>query len=486
MKHLIKHKFVAAFVLAALLISGCKKYADFQTNPNLPSNSTPALMLTGICYSVFFVDNTSGAFSARHLTYYERSNSASDYSWSEGSFENYNILRQVMRMDSLAKGAGQTQYYGLTKFFRALLFSQMTEIFGDIPYSQALGGNSGNFTPGYDDQESIYKGVLQELEEANALLDDSKGKILGDIIYFGVASQWKKLVNAFKLRLLIHLSNKATNTNLNITDQFQTIIDNPSTYPLMASNDDNAQIVYNTSASNNDNPDFGYLSLSTAISMEEGFVNILKNLQDPRLFAFADPISGQPEGVFSSYAGVNGGLSLVDQTNNSSNASRIASRYYAERVIEPLVMLGYPEQELLIAEAIARGWVTGAGTAQEHYENGITASMNFYGISGADVTTYLAQPSVAYNATDALDLITIQKHIAFFMAGNYEAFFEQRRTGLPVLNVGPGTANGGVVPKRWLYPQTEYDNNLENLQEALDRQFGGDDDVDNEMWILLP
>ena len=270
MKQFIVFKYIVGFALISLLFGSCKKYNDFQTNPNLPSTATPALLLSGICYSVFYYDNTSAAFASRHITYYERGNSNQDYSWTEGSFANYDVLRQVMQMDSLAVQSGQSQYLGLTKFFRALLFSQLTEVFGDIPYSRAMQAVAGNFKPEYDDQESVYKGILQELDDANSLLDDSKGKINGDIIYDGVASQWKKLVNAFKLRLLIHLSKKESDANLNIKTQFQNIISDPTKYPLFAGNGDDAQIVFNASAQNNYYPDFGYLSLSTAVSMEKG------------------------------------------------------------------------------------------------------------------------------------------------------------------------------------------------------------------------
>src|SRR5690349_5625745 len=145
MKYSNTYKYIAGFVLMIAMISGCKKNKDFQTNPNLPSTATPALLLTRICYGVFYYDNTSAAFSTRHLTYYERGNSSVDYSWTAGSFDNFDLLRQVMQMDSLAAETGQQQYRGLTKFFRALLFSQMTEVFGEIPYSKALQGNLGNF-----------------------------------------------------------------------------------------------------------------------------------------------------------------------------------------------------------------------------------------------------------------------------------------------------------------------------------------------------
>ncbi|RZK47202.1 MAG: SusD/RagB family nutrient-binding outer membrane lipoprotein [Pedobacter sp.] len=271
MKKSIITKYISVAVVLGLLFSGCKKYDEFQNNPNQASAATPALLLTGASYSVFYKDNTSAAYATRHLTYYERGNSNVDYSWRAGSFANYDILRQVMRMDSLAALTNQTQYRGITKFFRALLFAQLTEDFGDIPYSRALEGLEGNFTPEYDTQEAVYAGIFQELEEANALLDDSKGKINGDIIYGGVASKWKKLVNAFRLRLLIHLSKKESSTLLNIKSQFQSILSDPAKYPIFTSNDDNAQLIFNATAPNNYYPDFGYLSLATLVSLEKGF-----------------------------------------------------------------------------------------------------------------------------------------------------------------------------------------------------------------------
>ena len=127
MKQLI-YRYILGLALTTLVFSSCKKYKDFQTNPNFPSSATPALLLTGICYSIFHYDNTQASFAARQLTYYERGNSSVDYSWTAGSFDNYNVLRQVMQMDSFAHQSGQQQYYGLTKFFRAVLFSQTTAL----------------------------------------------------------------------------------------------------------------------------------------------------------------------------------------------------------------------------------------------------------------------------------------------------------------------------------------------------------------------
>jgi Starch-binding associating with outer membrane len=474
----------AMLLLGALFFCSCKKHSDFQTDPNQPSTATPALLLTNICINVFKTDPTGPAFASRQLTYYERGNSAVDYSWTGGSFDNFNILRQVMRMDSLASQTGQQNHRGLAKFFRAVLFSQLTEIFGDIPYSNALGGLSGNFKPVYDKQEDVYKGVLQELEDANTLLNTSNGTVTGDIIYGGDAGKWKKMVNAFKLRLLIHLSKKETNTNLNIKTQFQNIIGNPAKYPLMSGSADNAQLAFNTSATDNYYPTFGSLSVTTAVSVEKGMATILKNRNDPRLFSFAEPFPGGTAGVFADYTGVDAGQTVADQQTASSNASRVNRRFVNDKVNEPLIFLGYPEQEFLIAEAISRNWITGAGTTAQHYANGVTASLKSYSISDADIAVYLSGPNVAFVPANAIPLIITQKYIALFMHSGWEAFFEQRRTGIPSLSVGPGTSNNQKVPKRWLYPQSEYDSNIANVNAAVQNQYSGNDNVNAVMWLL--
>jgi hypothetical protein len=91
---------------------------------------------------------------------------------------------------------------------------------------------------------------------------------------------------------------------------------------------------------------------------------------------------------------------------------------------------------------------------------------------------------VAFNPADPIPQIIIQKYIALFMQSGWEAFFEQRRTGIPTLNTGPGTYNNGMVPKRWLYPQSEYDYNKANVDLAVQRQYSGNDDVNGVMWLL--
>lgn len=471
-------------LIAVLLLgatSGCQKHDYYQVNPNNPSVATPALLLTNVAANTFNIWSMDAAFAGRHMTYYERPNVYVNYNWSTGSFGAYSILRQVKQMEEMAITPALDNYRGVAKFFRAFHFITLTETFGDVPYTEALKAVEGNVKPEYTPQRDIYAGVLNELEEANNLLDPLK-VLDGDVIYGGDAMKWKKLVNAFRLRVLIHLSKKENDATLNVKQQFQAILNDVAKYPLMESNADNGQIEYNTTAVSNYYPLYQNNSIPSLAALEKRFVTLLKNLNDPRLFEIAEPVTGQPAGVFTSYDGVDAGLTVADQNNASPGASKIARRYIEDPVNEPMILLGYAEQEFLIAEGISRGWAT--GNAATHYNNGITASMKYYGISDAAIATYLAQPSVMYNPATAITQIIQQKYIAFFLNSGWEPFFEQRRTGIPVLSTGPGTQNGGMVPKRWIYPQSEYVSNSENVEEAVDRQFGGVDDINGVMWVL--
>ncbi len=493
-------KIFPILVLVGIIgLYSCKKYGYYQNNPNNPSQALPSLLLTDICTDIFpYNFHTDGsAYASRYLTTYGGTlNAYVFYSWIQGSYGGYDVLRQVKQMDTLAVAAGSQAYVGLAHFFRAVIFSQLTEMFGDIPYSQALQAASGNSTPVYDTQEDVYLGILNELEQANTIMAEAAYQnlgIAGDIIYNGSASQWQKAINAFRLRLLIHLSKKISDTKLNVAQQFQTIIGNPITYPLMTGNGDNAQIVFNTTATSNYYPTYNNLSVVSGVSMEKGFVDTLKAKNDPRLFSFAEPIPGKAAGLIDSYAGVDAGLTSTAQQNLVSVTSLINKRYSNSMVNEPMILIGYPEQEFLIAEAIARGWISSGrdgATAEDCYNEGIRQSMQFYnsyasaGITDDAISGYSSQSNVAYNRGTAIQQIITQKYIALFLQSDFESFVEQRRTGFPIFNVGTGTLNNGAVPKRWAYPTNEYEQNGANVNAAVQSQFAGTDDVNQAMWLL--
>jgi hypothetical protein len=179
-------------------------------------------------------------------------------------------------------------------------------------------------------------------------------------------------------------------------------------------------------------------------------------------------------------------------------------RYYSTydgSKAEPAIIIGYPEMCFNIAEGINRGWATGSDATW--YTTGITASMNWFGITEGgsiavgdnvlntygtvttSISAYLAQPSVQYqNGAAGLTQILKQKYIAFWQNSNWEAFFNQRRTGVPAFSTGPGTGNNQKIPLRWIYPIPEQAANATNYKAAIQSQFGGTDDLNGKMWIL--
>jgi hypothetical protein len=159
-----------------------------------------------------------------------------------------------------------------------------------------------------------------------------------------------------------------------------------------------------------------------------------------------------------------------------------------------------------IAEAIHRGWAT--GNAEDWYKKGIQASIAFYGITeGVNTGNYLAigktlgqwttanfnfnfntyynQTKVVYETgTAGLNKILLQKYLSFFQNSGWEAYYNYRRTGVPAFSTGVGVGNNGSIPKRWTYPSNEQQRNAANWKAAADRQFGGSDNINGEMWLI--
>jgi hypothetical protein len=477
----------------ALVCFSCEDYKTLTKDPNRPTEVHPSLLLTNIEVSTFSEVSIGAAYACRYLVFTDGYSTSQTYGWQRAGFGGYSTLLQVYKMMEEATKNNLENYIALGKFFRAYHLTQMTLTFGDIPYSEALRGDDGIFKPKYDTQEDVYIGILQELTEANEILDESKGSIEGDIIYDGNILKWKKLINSFKLRVLMSLSAKEGNTKLNVVSRFREIYENPDIYPVFTSLSDQGQLVF-IDRDGNRYPIFHDKFSTTATYMERTFVNLLKARRDPRLFRYAYPEKravevAQPGYMtsFSSYGGLDAGAYVSDnleRLTENGEGSPLNPRYHSDPVNEPSIAVGFPELQFNIAEAAVRGWITADAT--EYYYKGIRASMEFFGIASDKINTYLNGLLVIYDETKALEQINTQKYLSYFMNSGWEPFYNQRRTGIPVFVVGPSTQNGGQVPKRWMYPQDELDNNFDNLKEAVDRQFDGNDNINGVMWLLVP
>jgi hypothetical protein len=481
------------------LTNACKDFDELQIDPNRTSQTHPGLLLTSIqaatgesnnnnnVIPTFRVINVDAALASRMIVFTDGASNEQYYGWQRSEFTRYNTLRQIVRMEEEADRLQLENYKHLALFLKSVNILELTKIFGDVPYTEALQTAEGIYEPAYDNQEDIYVRVLDDLKSANNGLDPALGAITGDVVYGGDILKWRKLINSYSLRVLISLSAKTGNARLNIIGRFQEIVNNPSQYPIFTSNEDNAALHFYDLVDNR-YPYFNNNNFQTAYYMEESFVDLLKVRNDPRLFVFADPkpqAASLPETDFDAYGGLGGSDLLSDNTNRLVNgeASRVDERYYLDPVNEPSVLMGYAELEFTLAEAAARGWIT--DDAKVHYENGIRASFDFYGISSDEQDAYLLEPDVAYNDADGIERIITQKYINFFMNGGWEAFYNHLRTGFPAFDVdGGGILNDGQVPKRWMYPQNELQLNVENVEAAISRQFAGDDDINGVMWLL--
>ena len=475
--------YLLIFIL--LTLASCSKVDDLQDNPNRATQVTPDLLLTNIQSTAFNNVSLSAALASRQLTFTDGTDSYQYYNWQRANFDLYDKMKQVQKMSEEAKRNNVEVYQILGTFFNAYFTVELSRVFGDIPYREALKGKDGVYTPVYDKQELIYKSVLDSLKTASLALANNDEPIVGDIIYNGNKNKWRKLINSYSLRVLMSLSKKTDNSNIDVVSRFQEIVNNSNQFPIFESNQDNAALYY-ANIQNNRYPLFNSNSLQTAYYMEDSFVEKLQHLNDPRLFVFADkkPNAATAEdGDFTAYGGLYGSAPLSDngQKAVSGEASRINSRYYNNPTTEPSLLMGYSELQFTLAEAAARGWIV--ANTDAYYKAGIEASMNFYGIT--NIEDYLANPEVQLESASDIASILSQKHIALFVNTGWQTFYDQRRTGFPEFNTdGGGVLNNGKIPKRFMYPQNEIVNNAENLKNAINSQFLNGDNINEVMWLL--
>ncbi|MBK7937338.1 MAG: SusD/RagB family nutrient-binding outer membrane lipoprotein [Lewinellaceae bacterium] len=486
-----------AFLLAA---NGCQKFDELEADPNRSTTVPPSLVLRGILKDLYYApwsdEQRWNQYWCSNYNYYDNN----EY-WTGSAGLRFTTLKNVQKMEAEAARIGLPEvnaYSALGKFFRAYFYYDMTMKVGDLPLSQALQGVD-NIAPAYDTQKDIFKQILVWLEESNTQLGSrisaADNTLEGDIYFDGDLRKWQKTVNAFKLRVLVQLSKKVAETDLGIQQEFAKTIGDPARYPLMEGNDDNLQFLFN---SVNDkypfNPDnFGFYA--DRYNTSATYVNTLAALQDPRVFVVAEPAAaklaaGYTAQDFEAYVGApsDEGLDQMATKVQAGEYSRInKARYFSSYDGEPSIQIGYSEMCFSIAEGINRGWST--GDAKSWYDKGITASMNFYGITDATaISAYLARPESAYkgNNADGLTQVLVQKYLALSQHSGFEGYYNWRRTAVPTFyEGGPGTGNSGVIPRRFQYPTNERDNNADNYNAALNRQFGNNDDsINDELWIV--
>lgn len=486
------NKIITVFLLAIFVLTSCKKdFIELNTNPNSTQSALPQNLLgpsiTELAKTnISICSDVSSELTQVHMQVVVRSYSTFRFDISPAlSTDPYNDLYMTLGnfkdMYQLAVKAfeldnSQTYhktYMGIALICEVLNASILTDMFGNIPYSEAGKAKDRIFLPKFDAQKDIYLDFYKKLEEANTLLalnnDLPSDQVVADPLYNGVALNWRKFGNSLYLRLLLRASNKPeVNAAVKIKEIAET---NSANYPLISSNSGSAILRLTGTA-----PSISPLSLITDANYGQKrytnfFLDNLKAWGDPRITKWASLVGGQ-------YTGMPSGFAEVDNPKNGSNRLLALKK-------EPLMgnFLNYSEVQFMLAEAAVKRWIS--DNAQSYYETGVRNHIELWGL--AFPTNYFntsAKWDNEVSAEQKLEKIYLQKYYALFYT-DLQQWSEYRRTGYPAIPLtGGGLTNNKKVPNRLNYPPYLQHTNGANLSAAISMQ--GPDDLNTKMWWQNP
>ena len=456
---------IALSVVATQSCNKIKDFKDLNNNPNATTTPIPSALLTnveaGMGAQLVFDAGGINTGAGLYAQYYSETQytEVSRYNKPTYNYDTYfagpiEDLQTIIDYNSNPATAATAANYGsnknqiaIARIIKAHYVKLLTDAVGDIPYFNTLKGNSGVVTVPYDKQQDIYKDLLKELKEAVAQFDNGT-TVLGDIIYSGDVTQWKKYANS--LRFLLAL-NMAKVDNATAKSEMQAALSDPA--GVISSNNDNATINY--PGGNFPNPFYNYYVLTSRFdyAVSKTMTDQLANTSDPRLNVYAQTTKGFPYGLTRDNA--------VAFSNANSDWARIFKDTYRQST-SPLSVITAAGMDLARAEAAQRGLTSESASAL--YAAGIQASFDQWGLGSA--ASFIASSSIAL-AGDASDLqkIATQEWVAWYPNG-LEAWNVWRRTGYPTLTPAPGLA---AIPRRTVYGVNDYAYNSAYVTEAADR-----------------
>lgn len=440
--------------------AGCDDgLTEINRNPNAPEQVPVEFVLASGIWNSVVSPGSAGSHNSWTMLYHtslwpqhvaqSQYNSEDRYTpragiptqiWDNAYSSALNDLREVQRM-----AADRPNLWAIAEIMSVYNFLLLTDLFGNIPYSEALRLDDNIRNPRYDDQEAIYPDLIRRLGEAVAQIDvagSTAAFASGDLIYGGNLERWRRFGNSLRLRIAMRIADTPQ------SQQARQSFAAAWSAGVFQSVDDAAAVAWTGSS-----PSVNDLYRSIVLGgrtgdfrMSQALVDTLRNRDDPRLPIYAEPTvtggvyRGLPNGMEP------GNVQIAGRAGNSNDFSMIGSHFIQPAA--PSVLLSYAEVLFLGAEAAARGWI--AADAASLYRQGIAASMREYGIPQSSIDAYLQRENVAYAG---LESIHLQKWIALFMAGP-EAFNEFRRTGVPNLQLA-ANATLPDFPQRLPYPPEE-------------------------------
>jgi hypothetical protein len=470
--------------LFALLATACTKDLDtINTNPNAPIEVNPSLLLRKVIYDYgeqmsyegFVAGNLLGQyFTAIDFNLFDR------HSLTEPQFGGnpwpvlYTNLRDNEIMLQQARhNPAFAVYEGPALILKAYMAAALTDIYGNVPYSQALKANEGNVTPAYDDQELIYNGpggILDNLDKGIAAIQGytAAQKLTGDILYNGNLNAWVTFANTLKIKYLMRISGR-----VGVAGQLQAIFDSGN---FIKTNSQNAIFNFTDGQPNN----FRMANLRAGdfnlFIMSETMEEILKGYEDPRMSKFFRPIGSDP--TKTQFKGLLNGPNASATSISVGNYS-LSGTIFREKTsdLDANFMTAW-ETHFLLAEAAERGLIT--TDAKTLYDAGVQLAFEYW--QTALPASYLTTGTAAYglNGANKIQQIITQKWLGNIVNG-YEGWIEYRRTGFPVLKTVAASLNNNLIPVRMPYPTDEDALNKVNFNAAAAKTNGNSVNV-NVWW----
>lgn len=449
----INFRNIGILLAVIMLLNSCDKWIDPEINvsPNSPADVPLNMLLpssqAGIAY-VFGGDHSrmSGMWM-QHLSGVDRQSFALErYSMLESDGNNLwntlygGVLKNLVIMVDKAQEQEANYYEGTAKILQAFTLALLTDVWGDIPFSDALRGEDGNLTPVFDSQEQIYGTINTLLDEAVTLLGQDPPVGIprpggDDLFYGGDVAQWVKVAKSLKVRYALRPANR--------TGDLGNVRDLINAGGLMASNADNFVFNFTTNA-NEWNPRYQFDSERGDIRVGKRIVDLMTETDDPRLPVYFMSVNDTVFEVVGSGPG-----------EGKTDASMIGPGYASQN--SPVPFMTYYELKFIEAEAFL-----GADNdrAADAYNEAVKASLASHGVSNE---TWEADNAAETAGSITLEKIMLGKYIAMFM--HSETWVDWRRTGIPELTA-PAAATS-ATPRRYLYTTDEINYNPDNVPTGI-------------------
>jgi hypothetical protein len=462
---------------------------------------------------------------------YNNSTYSMNDGWNEMAFR-AGMLYVMKPVSDILKSTEEPDYVSVARIVRVTAMHRVSDIYGPIPYSQAMKG--GETIP-YDDQETLYKTFLQELEECvNALTTFTDSNPAAgtrrmaefDIINRGDNVLWIRFANSLRLRLAMRIAQVEPALAKSTAEAAVN-----HKYGVLTAADKNIEVVDPGLQNPLSEINFSYGDIRVSASM----ISMLKGYDDPRLSKYVTPVgwfeeggskkdildkNGNPVNKIGEYIGIRQGILIPDKNNyvmystiNMPPSSRYSDQNGGQSMItNALPVMKVAESYFLRAEGALRGWNMG-GSAKDFYEQGIKVSFKEFAIPDEAYTKYInnatgvsadyEDPFNPDNNIRGIDKATVkwedgasqedklhkiinQKWIAMFPEGQ-EAWSEFRRTGYPnlfpaVTNYSEGNIPKGEFPKRLRFPRNDRNSNLPEVEKARTMLKGPDHEGTRLWW----